>query len=120
MLKTAVKLITSFTHSLSFKLSFYAGLIMFLALLAFSYHSITAQEKNLVNKIIQGALKDSEVIKASIWNGMMSNDRQVIREIVRAVGSKGFEGINIYDAKGALRYSSNDLPKERFSARTRP
>ena len=120
MLKTAVKLITSFTRSLSFKLSFYAGLIMFLALLAFSYHSISVQETNLVNKIIQGALKDSEVIKASIWNGMMSNDRQVIREIVRAVGSKGFERINIYDAKGTRRYSSHDLPKDGFSARTNP
>jgi len=119
MLKTAVKLIGKFTHILSFKLSFYAGLIMFVALLAFSYHSISAQEKNLINKIIQGALKDSEVIKAAIWNGMMSNDRQVIREIVRAIGKQGFEQINIYDAKGLLRYSSHDSTESHSEARTK-
>ncbi|MBI4962812.1 MAG: PAS domain-containing protein [Desulfomonile tiedjei] len=119
MLKTAVRIIGKFTHSLSFKLSFYAGLTMLTALLAFSYHSISTQEKNLVDKIIQGALKDSEVIKAAIWNGMMTNDRQVIREIVRAIGGQGFERINIYDAKGVLHYSSHDLAESRSAARTK-
>jgi len=119
MLRTAVKLIRKFTRSLSFKLSFYAGLIMFVALLAFSYHSIYAQEKNLVNKIIQGALKDSEVIKAAIWNGMMRNDREVIREIVRAIGKQGFEQINIYDGKGLLRYSSHDVAEGHSAARAK-
>lgn len=92
---------------------------MLAALLAFSYHSISTQEKNLVDKIIQGALKDSEVIKAAIWNGMMTNDRQVIREIVRAIGKRGFEQINIYDAKGLLHYSSHDMAAGRSEARTK-
>ena len=109
MVKTAVKHITKFTRSLSFKLSFYAGLIMLLALMAFSYRSISSQEKNLVDKIVQGALKDSEVMKAAILNGMMSNDRQAIREIVQAIGRRGFEQINIYDSNRQLRYSNRDL-----------
>lgn len=107
MLKTAVQLVAKFTRSLSFKLSFYAAFIMFLALLAFAYQSISAQRENLITKMIQAALKDSEVIKAAIWNGMMAKDRAVIKQIVQTIGShEGFKEINIYDAKGALHYTS--------------
>ncbi len=117
MLKTATRFVTKFTRSLSFKLSFYTAFIMFLALLAFAYHSISAQEDNLITKMIQGALKDSEVIKAAIWNGMMTKDRAVIKQIVQTIGSQeGFKEINIYDAKGVLHYTSKpDLAKERLS-----
>lgn len=107
MLKNAVQWFLRFVRGLSFKLSFYAGLIMFLALLAFAYHSISSQEQNLTHRVIQGALKDSEVIKAAIWNGMMTKDRKVIRDIVTALGARGgFEEVKIYDRDGMLRYSS--------------
>ncbi len=111
MLKAATRFLTKFTHSLSFKLSFYAAFIMFLALLAFAYQSISAQKDNLIIKMIQGALKDSEVIKAAIWNGMLTKDRAVIRQIVQAIGAQeGFKEINIYDAKGVLHYTSKPDP----------
>src|SRR5208337_2271724 len=110
------------TRSLSFKLSFYTAFIMFLALLAFAYHSISAQEDNLITKMIQGALKDSEVIKAAIWNGMMTKDRAVIKQIVQTIGAQeGFKEINIYDAKGVLHYTSKpDSAKESLSTRKNP
>jgi PAS domain S-box-containing protein len=122
MLKTATRFVTKFTHSLSFKLSFYTAFIMFLALLAFAYHSISAQEDNLITKMIQGALKDSEVIKAAIWNGMMTKDRAVIRQIVQTIGSQeGFKEINIYDVKGILHYTSKpDLANERLTPPKNP
>ncbi len=122
MLKTATRFVTKFTRSLSFKLSFYTAFIMFLALLAFAYHSISAQEDNLITKMIQGALKDSEVIKAAIWNGMMTKDRAVIRQIVQTIGSQeGFKEINIYDAKGVLHYTSKpDLANERLAPQKNP
>ena len=122
MLKTATRFVTKFTHSLSFKLSFYTAFIMFLALLAFAYHSISAQEDNLITKMIQGALKDSDVIKAAIWNGMMTKDRAVIRQIVQTIGSQeGFKEINIYDVKGILHYTSKpDLANERLTPPKNP
>ena len=89
MFSNLARLFRKFARSLSFKLSFYAGLIVFLALLAFAYHSITSQEEHLRERMIQGAMRDSEVIKAAIWNGMMTKDREVIRQIVRAIGSRG-------------------------------
>jgi histidine kinase len=100
-----------FTRSLRFKLSFYVGLAMFLTVIAFAYHSISTQEQNLVSASIQGALKDSEVIKAALWNGMMTKDREVIRQIVQAIGKEeGFRAINIYDRGGVLHYTSKSNP----------
>jgi len=111
MWKNSVRLLRKFVSSLGFKLSFYAGLLMLLVLLAFAYHSIKVQEENLTGRVIQGALKDSAVIKAALWHGMMTNDKQVIREIVRAVGTQsGVEEASIYDAKGIIRFSSSDRP----------
>jgi histidine kinase len=96
-----------FTQGLSFKLSFYAAIIMLIAVLAFSYRSISFQEQCLVDKTVEHALKDSEIIKAAIWKSMMTNDREVIRETLRILGTHGgFKQINIYDAKGTLHYSS--------------
>ncbi len=107
MLKAATNLVRKFTGSLRFKLSFYAGLVMFLMVVAFTYFSIRAQEKSLISALVDAALKDSEVIKAAIWNGMMTKDREVIREIVRAVGKQeGFKEINIYDRRGVRHYTS--------------
>lgn len=108
MWSSSITLLKKFTRSLSFKLSFYAGLIMFVVVVAFAYHTVSGQEESLIKEKIDGALTESEVIKAAIWNGMMTKDRQVIREIVRAIGSRdGFKAINIYDAEGILHYSSD-------------
>ena len=117
MWKDLVRFLLKFVSSLGFKLSFYAGLLMFLVLLAFTYHSIKGQEENLTDKMIQGALKDSEVIKAALWHGMMTNDKQVVREVVKAVGTQaGVEEVNIYDAKVIIRFSSNDSLEEKAAA----
>lgn len=98
-----------FTGSLRFKLSFYTGLVAFVTIVVFAVHSIVSQERTLVESRIQGALKDSEVIKAAIWNGMMTKDREVIQQIVKAIGvQENFEEINIYDTSGKLHYSSGD------------
>ncbi len=113
MFTNLARLFGKFARSLSFKLSFYAGLIMFVALLAFAYHSITTQEENLKARMIHGASRDSEVIKAAIWNGMMTKDREVIRQIVQAIGSRGgFGEINIYDTKSRLLYSTHGISPE--------
>ena len=113
MFTNLARLFGKFARSLSFKLSFYAGLIMFVALLAFAYQSITTQEENLKARMIHGALRDSEVIKAAIWNGMMTKDREVIRQIVQAIGSRGgFGEINIYDTKSRLLYSTHGTSPE--------
>lgn len=111
MFNDVIKLFARFTGSLRFKLSFYAGYVVFLAVVAFTYHSISVQEENLVNARVHAALKDSEVIKAAIWNGMMTKDRDVIREIVKAIGEQeGFKEINIYDRNGVLHYASRVAP----------
>ena len=111
MVKDAIHLFRRFVGTLRFKLSFYVGLVLFLTVVAFTYHSISIQEEHLVSARVQGALKDSAVIKAAIWNGMMTKDREVIRQIVKAIGEQeGFKEINIYDWRGILHYTSNGTP----------
>lgn len=107
MVRRLMLFLKKFVSSLSFKLSFYASLIMFVALLIFSYHSISAQKEGLIKRMIRGAVKDSEVIKAAIWNGMMANDREVIRQILETVGKEDpIEEINVYDSSGRMHYTS--------------
>jgi len=109
MVRSTIGVLKRFTGSLSFKLSFLAGVVIFVAVVALAYYAISRQEASLVHEKIQGALKDSEVIKAAIWNGMMTKDRDVIRQIVRAIGAQeNFKEINIYDARGTLHYSSRE------------
>ncbi len=113
MLQNLIQLLKKFTHSLSFKLSFYAGLIVFFALLAFTYYSITTQERHDIDEMIQAALKDSEVIKAAVWEGMMTNDRRVITEIIKSIGAQaGFREINIFDRQGTLHYASHPVAEK--------
>jgi len=107
MIRNLAHLLRRFTGSLRFKLSFYAGLVVFLTVTALTYHSISTQEEQLINARVRSATKDSEVIKAAIWNGMMTKDRDVIRQIVAAIGKQeGFKAINIYDRNGVLHYTS--------------
>ncbi|MCA1960728.1 MAG: PAS domain-containing protein [Desulfomonile sp.] len=109
MVRSTIGLVKRFMGSLSFKLSFLAGVVIFVAVVTLAYYAISRQQESLVHEKIQGALKDSEVIKAAIWNGMMTKDREGIRQIVRAIGAQeNFKEINIYDQKGALLYSSRE------------
>jgi len=109
--KDLLQLVRKFMRSLSFKLSFFAGLIMFLALMAFTYHSVRIQEEDFIQRAAHGALEDSEVVKAAIWDGMMTNQRVVIGEIIKAVGQLDrFIEIKLFDTKGTLHYAS--LPKQ--------
>lgn len=113
MLQNSIQLLKKFTHSLSFKLSFYAGLIMLFALLAFACHSITSQERHTINKMIGTAFKDSEVIKAAVREGMMTNDRRVISDIIKSIGGQaGFREINIFDRQGKLHYASHPVAEK--------
>ena len=109
LLSTALQHIRNFTQSLSFKLSFYAGLVVFASIMAFAYHSISVYGKNLIEARLNGAVRNSEVIKAAIWHGMMTKNRDAVREIVDSVGrEEDFLSINIYDASGVLHYSSRE------------
>ncbi len=121
MFGNIISYLKGFTRSLSFKLSFYVGLAVFLAIIAFAYRSISVQERQLIGKIIEESSRDSEVIKAAIWNGMMTKDREVIKQIVNTIGAnEGFKDINIYDHAGKLHYSSRNVDDGTVSAHANP
>jgi histidine kinase len=125
MLNDTMHLMRRLFGSLRFKLSFYVGLFVFVAVVAFAVHSIGVQEKNLVNARVQAALKYSEVIKSAIWNGMMTKDREVIGQIIKTIVElEGIKTISIYDQQGFLRYNTEgrfiEAPAERADQQQNP
>ncbi len=89
---------------------------MFFALLAFAFHSITNQEQRAITRVSQTTIRDSELIKAALRKGMMTNDRGLITEIVKSVGAQvGFKDIKIFDNKGTLHYASRPSAEESLS-----
>lgn len=98
-----------FSQGLRFKLSFYTGLIVFLSIVVFAYHSISLQEENIIKARMQGAINASDVIRAALRNAMMADDRKVIGKIVESIGNhEDFQEINIFDADRVLHYTSNE------------
>ncbi len=111
MVRKLSRVVRKFTRSLSFKLSFFAGLMVFLVLMIFTFHAVKSQEQSLTEKVVQGAIKDSRIVKAAIWNGMMNNQKEVIREIITAVGQLDrFLEIRLIDDKGVVQYANSPKP----------
>ncbi len=101
-----IESIRRFTHSLRFRLSFYAGLMVFVLTLAFTLYSLKVQQVNLINAKRAEAFKESEIITAAIWNAMITKDRELIKQILAKICQQSvFSLINIYDSYGRIHYS---------------
>ncbi len=80
---------------------------MFLAILAFTYRSINALEERLIQRRANEAMRDSKIVKAAIWNGMMTKNRQLIHETLRTVALEDdLAQITIFDRDGVVHYYS--------------
>ncbi len=80
--------------------------MVFLLTLVFTLYSLKIQEAHLIKAKQEEAVKESEIIKAALWNGMMTKDREAITQIVQKIGQHSvFSRINIYDWNGRLHYS---------------
>jgi PAS domain S-box-containing protein len=113
MLNNPVEFLRKFVAGLSFKLSFYAGLLVLPVLLVFAYKTVKAQEHDIIDKIIQGAVGNTEVIKAALRFAMMTNDREGIRSVVEAARrGGGFEEVDVFDHEGILRFSGHSSERE--------
>lgn len=91
---------------------------MLFAVIIAAYHFISTQEETSTRRIVEEAFKDSEVVKSAVWNGMMINDREGIKKIIKAISlQEGFREINIYDSKGTLHYTSKSkLDRDSYGA----
>ena len=94
-------------HSLSFKLSLTLGLILFGAILVFSFICISHQEKEAVRDVILDVNRFSDTLLRCTTYAMMVNQRENIKANVEAVGEqKWVERIRIINKEGIISFST--------------
>ncbi len=95
-------------RSLSFKLSFFVGLILLGTILAFAFLVISHQENAATKDVIYNLNRFSDTLIRSSKYAMMTNHRENIESIVEAVGrQKWVERIWIVNKEGIVSFSTD-------------
>ncbi|HYA03218.1 MAG TPA: two-component sensor histidine kinase, partial [Syntrophobacteria bacterium] len=96
------------TKSLSVKLSVAVTLIFTGAVLAFTYHLVSLQEKQAFEQIVQEVNQFSDTVKRSTHYSMLRNQRESLHKIIDAIGAQaGVEKIRIFNKTGAIMFSNH-------------
>jgi len=98
-------------RGLAFRLSLYlaAAVAVFLGL--FGFWAARESRIHLERTVIDSADRLCDVIRRSTRSQMLRNERQVIFEMIQAIGEQpGLDRIRVYDRGGQIRYSTE--PRE--------
>jgi histidine kinase len=94
-------------NSLSFKLGFSVGLVLFLTLLGYAYYLLKTQEALAIQKILGTAGMFSDTLKKSTKYSMLRYQPESVLKIIEAAGEQsGVERIRIFNKKGTIMYST--------------
>jgi histidine kinase len=94
-------------HSLTLKLGFSVGLIVFLTVLGYAYFLLKTQENQAVQKILSTAGMFSDTLRKGTHYSMLKYQPEALHKIIEAVGQQsGVELIRIFNKKGAIMYST--------------
>jgi len=94
-------------HSLTLKLGFSVGLIVFLTVLGYAYFLLKTQENQALQKILSTAGMFSDTLRKSTHYSMLKYQPEALHKIIEAVGQQsGVELIRIFNKKGAIMYST--------------
>ena len=97
-----------FRKKIGFKLTFWVVLTVLLAIGIFAGFIIRSQNVSLLNEVERHASQLSDAVKSHTEYEMMRNDREHIRESIRAIGQQeGIERIRIMNKSGQIIYSSD-------------
>lgn len=98
----------SIRKSLSYRLIFFMGLILFIFFLAWTVISIRYQKEKSMKDIVIWADRLSKTIQLSTHYAMMLNSRYDINQSIRNIGTqKTIEHIRIYNKEGEIKFSSS-------------
>ena len=104
-----------FLDSLSFKL---LGGLLSVVLVAFAIYSwltVRAYERALLDQLGLAATRTSDVIKASTHDAMLANRKGDVYRMIDLAGSEpGMEGIRIYNKRGEITYSTEESERGRM------
>lgn len=94
-------------NSLSLKLGFSVGLVVFLSLLGYAYFVLKSQEEQSLQKILGTAGMFSDTLKKSTKYSMLKYQPEAVLKIIEAAGEQsGVERIRIFNKKGTIMYST--------------
>ena len=97
-----------FTHTIAFKLFLVTVTVQTLILAALTFASIRVQQSNLMDHVVQSAVRVSDMIARSTRHSMMLNQKEDVHQIIASVGGEpGIAGIRIYNKQGVVAFGTN-------------
>ncbi len=97
-------------NSLSYRLIFFMGLILFIFFSVWAYISIQYQKEKMMKDIVIWTDRLSQTIQLSTHYAMMLNARYDINQSIQNIGrQKAIEHIRIYNKEGEIKFSSSPL-----------
>lgn len=103
------RIFTRLLHSLSFKLSFSVGLIIFLAVAAASWLQLDQQRRQAMAQARGDVEGFAETVRrATLWS-MLRNERDSLHRIVQDVAQQAhIERVRVFNKEGRIMFSSLD------------
>lgn len=96
------------TRTIAFKLFLLTVTVQTIILAALTYASIQVQQSNLMEHVVQSAVRVSDLIARSTRHSMMLNQKEDVSQIVAAMGGEpGIAGIRIYNKQGVVTFGTN-------------
>ncbi len=84
------------------------GVILLLAIGVFAYVSISIQKRQLMNNVVEEALRLSDIVKKTTQYSMIQNHREDVQRIIETVGSeKSIEKVRVFNRVGRIMVSSD-------------
>jgi histidine kinase len=107
LLDLARSIISRLMHSLSFKLSFTAGLIIFLAVLAAAYLNILDQRAQAEQRVESEAQGFIDTVRRATYWSMLRNQRESLHQIIQSVADQpGIQRVRVFNKDGTVMFSS--------------
>ncbi len=94
-------------RSLSFRLSFPVGVVIFVAVAVGAWLNIHSQRRQLTARVMAEAEGFAETLKRITFRTMMADQRGHLYSTIRDVADQpGIEGVRIFNAEGRIMFSS--------------
>ncbi len=101
------RIIRRLLHSLSFKLSFSAGVVVFLAVAVMALVNIDHQRQSLVNQVQKEGAAFAKTVRRSTYWSMLRNQRISLHQIIKDVATQpDILRVRVFNKEGVIMFSS--------------
>lgn len=108
LLEFITRIIQRLMHSLSFKLSFTAGAVAFVAVAAMSLINLENQRSNMIERVEQEGAGFAETVRRATYWSMLRNQRDSLHQIINDLGTQpGVLAVRVFNKEGEIMFSSS-------------